>query len=155
MPIKNQNQMKYKKIEGEELRLLYTAVLSDIQYTKKQQVEITNYVAGIFIVIVLFFDMIRKEVVFIPYIKLFLSVISVIIMTMGIIYLYKLEKDWQESRNRKDRVIRGFSDGFKDILGFNIRQNSGGKKEADSNFWFFITAICLGELLVLLFLFVG
>lgn len=134
-----------KRITGEELRLLYSAILNDIQFIKKQQVEITNYVAGIFIAIVFLFDLISNDVGFVPRLKLILIIVSFFVMASGILYLFKLERDLQESRNQKDRAIKEFSEGFKEVLGF---------KGGGSNFWFFVIAIALGEFLVFIFLWV-
>jgi hypothetical protein len=158
MPINHQTRKEYKPITGEELRVLYTAVLNDIQFIKKQQLEITNYVVGGFVAIVLFFNMVVEKIEFIPRLRFILGnilgLVSLIVMVLGICFIYRLEEDYRKSWDRKNRTIWGFTDGFRDILGFLYAPNQNTEKKPSSVVVFYIAAITLGEFLVLVFLFV-
>jgi hypothetical protein len=149
---------KSRPIADEELRLLYPAVLNDIQFIKKQQVDITNYVVGGLVAIVLFFNMVVEKAEFIPCLRLILcsilGFVSLIILILGILYILKLEDDLKKSWERKRRTILCFTDGFRDILGVPDITSENSEKEPSSTVIFFITAISLAEILVFIFLMV-
>ena len=138
---------KPKKVE-DEIRILYTAVLNDIQFIKKQQVEITNYVVVGLVAVASFFSLLLSSIEFKHITKYilgnFLGLVSLIITAIGIWYINGLEKELKASRMRKRTIILDhFTEEFRDILNFRDSPNTVG---------FFYTAIGLGELLVIIFL---
>lgn len=138
-------------LKGEDLRLHFSAILADIQSTKKQQLEITNYAVGILVALVYFFNLIHKEggVNFI--VSYSLDILCTVIVVLGICLLCKLQKDLEISRKRKDRAIELFPAGVNYIL-YGRETNICDKDRQPQGFvGVFIGVLIIGWLLVTYF----
>jgi type II secretory pathway component PulL len=123
---------------GEELRLLYTAILEDIQLIKKQQLQVTNYVVGIFITILYY--MVNQSGNNLVRIILFL--VSLVVAVFGFLFIHRLENDLKRSREQKTRTIESFSPQFKAALYGNNKK----EKESPSIKIILYTIIAFGVL---------
>jgi len=137
-------------LKGEDLRLHFSAILADIQSTKKQQLEITNYAVGSLVAIIYFFNYIHKvgEIKF--YINIGLGILSTFILMGGIYLLCKLQTDLGISRKRKDRAIELFPAGVNYIL-YGREKVYPKEKQPQGIVGVFITALIIGWILVTYF----
>jgi hypothetical protein len=138
-------------LKGEDLRLHFSAILADIQSTKKQQLEITNYSVGSMVAIIYFLNLIYKEGEVKFYVNIVLFILSTFILVGGIYLLCKLQTDLGISRKRKDRAIELFPAGVNYILYGREKNISRKERQPQGIVGVFIAALIIGWILVTYF----
>jgi hypothetical protein len=116
----------------EELQILYSSLLNDIQFYKSQQWSITNYTILIQAALVGISQIFENSHVYL--LNIFLIILSVLVMLVGLTLLSQFEKDRKASKDVKDKILRHFSPLFNSYLGkINPKRNKENGNDENKN----------------------
>ena len=98
----------------DELQLLYTALISDIQFYKSQQWSVTNYTVLIYAALIGISQILEPYRIY--SLNILLVLVGFLVMVVGIKLICQLDKDYKASRSVKKKVMKKFSCTFKDYI---------------------------------------
>ena len=105
---------KYEHNVTEELQLLYTALINDIQFYKSQQWSVTNYTVLIYAALIGISQILEPYRIYSLNILLVLA--GFLVMVVGMKLICQLDKDYKTSKDIKDEIMCKFSCTFKDYI---------------------------------------